>query len=115
MATRQPLEAVVYQTIQGNLPPSLEDLPADWRDDLAALQNLEDQSLWDVTRQSLPERQWRRHQSLLRKNQAGRLTPVEQAELEHLRADADRLALRRSFALAILKWRGYSLPVPSAR
>lgn len=109
-ATQQPLEEIVSQAIQGNLPPLVDDLPDDWRHDLAELQSLKDQALWLVTQESLPEAQWHHHQQLLERNQAGGLTQAEQDELTRLRTVTDRFVFRRSYALALLKWRGYTLP-----
>jgi hypothetical protein len=110
-ATHQSLEAVVSQTIQGNLPPVVDDLPAEWRNDLVELQRLPDAALWAITHETLPAEQWRRHQELLEQNQNGNLTQAEQEELVNLRTAADRFVFRRSYALALLKWRGYTLPI----
>lgn len=109
-ATHQALEDVVFQTIQGNLPPSVDDAPADLRDELAALQDAGDEALWAIAREPLPKEQWRRHQQLLRKNGSRGLKDAEREELSHLRSLTDRLVLRRSYALALLKWRGHTLP-----
>jgi hypothetical protein len=109
-ATHQPLEEVVVQTIQGNLPPSVDDLPADLQGEMAALQNVNDEALWAIAKETLPIDQWRRHQALLRKNGSRGLSDKEREELSQLRHMADRLVLRRSYALALLKWRGHTLP-----
>jgi len=111
-ATRQPVEEVMFQTIRGNLPPSIDDLPPELRDDLAILQNRSDEALWAIARESLPPAQWRRHKHLLRKNQASTLTGAERKELARLRTATDRFVFRRSYALALLKWRGYAHPIP---
>jgi hypothetical protein len=111
-ATHMPLEEVVSQAIQGNLPPLVDDLPDDWRNDLAELPSFSDQALWLVTKESLPEAQWQRHQQLLEGNQVDGLTEAEQEELTRLRIITDRFVFRRSYALALLKWRGYTLPIP---
>lgn len=110
-ATHQPVEEVMVQTIRGNLPPSVDDLPPELRDELAALQDLDDKALWAIAKESLPQDQWRRHERLLHKNQAGTLTAAEREELARLRAATDRFVFRRSYALALLKWRGYTLPI----
>jgi hypothetical protein len=110
-ATRQPLEEVVVQTICGNLPPALEDLSPALREVVADLSTLSDEALWAVARTPVPPQQWRRHQRLLRKAQAGTLTAAEQHELEVLRAATDRFVTRRSYALALLKWHGHTLPM----
>ncbi len=110
-AIQQPVEKVVFQTIRGNLPPSIDDLPPELRDELAALQSLDDKALWAIAKEPLPAEQWRRHEHLLHKNQTGTLTAAEREELARLRAATDRFVFRRSYALALLKWRGYSLPL----
>lgn len=114
-AIQRPIEEVTFQTIRGNLPPSVDDLPPELRDELAALQNLDDKALWAIVKESLPPDQWRRHEHLLRKNQAGTLTAAEREELARLRAATDRFVFRRSYALALLKWRGYALPIPETQ
>jgi hypothetical protein len=108
--TNQPLQTIVIQTISGNLPPSLDDLRPEWREAVTDLPALSDETLWAIAREPAPSRQWRRHQRLLHKAQEGALTEAETAELAALRADADRSVIRRSYALALLKWRGHTLP-----
>jgi hypothetical protein len=109
-ATHQSLEAVVVQTICGNLPPSLEDLGPEFRPIVDELQSLNDETLWAIVQEPLPSHQWRRHQRLLRKAQEGPLTEAERHELAALRTATDRYVIRRSYALALLKWRGHTLP-----
>ncbi|MBK9093744.1 MAG: hypothetical protein WAV74_23425 [Anaerolineae bacterium] len=110
-ALRRPLEEVASQTIRGNLPPAVDDLPAEFQDELAAWSNLSDEQLWRIALDSLPPDQWRRHRRLLRKNEANTLTDAEREELARLRAATDRFVVRRSYALALLKWRGHTLPI----
>ena len=109
-ATNQPLEQVVLQTIRGNLPPLLDDLSPELRRIVVDLQHLDDIALWALTREPLPLQQWRRHQRLLRKAQDGILTADEQQELADLRVTTDQFVTRRSYALALLKWHGHTLP-----
>jgi hypothetical protein len=108
-ATNHSIEEVVLQTIRGNLPPSLDDLNPEWHCVVADLQHMSDEVLWAVTKEQLPQPQWRRHQCLLRKGQEGALSTAEHQELAELRAAADRLVTRRSYALALLKWHGHSV------
>ena len=110
--TRQPLETVIFQTIQGNLPPALDDLPPEMAEELAAWPTMSDAALWRVVRETPPPAQWRRHQALLNRNEAGPLTAGEREELDQLRDNVDRFVVRRSYALALLKWRGHTLPPP---
>jgi predicted transcriptional regulator len=106
-ATHQPLEAVIVQTIRGNLPPALEDLQPELQDLVAELEQLGDDAVWAVARTTIPPARWRWHQRLLQKVQGGTLTEGEQAELDMLRSLVDREVLRRSYALALLKKGGF--------
>ncbi len=107
--TRQPLERVIFQSIQGNLPPLIENLPLEWSSELTQMQFFSDNQLWAIAKDKLPVRQWQQHQALLERQQVADLTPTEQAELANLRQLTDHFVFRRSYALALLKWRGYTL------
>ena len=108
--SNQPLEDVLFQTIRGNLPPRLDDVPSDQRGSIADLQRFDDEALWAVAREPLPTQQWRRHQFLLRRLETNSLTDSERSELADLREATDHRVIRRSYALALLKWRGYTVP-----
>ncbi len=108
-ALNRPLEEVIFQSIEGNLPPAIDDLPSELRHELLTLQTMTDQALWAITKAELPPLQWSRHQVLLKKKQAGMLKAEEEAELTGLRNAVDRFVMRRSYAMALLKWRGHSL------
>ena len=107
--THQSLEAILVQTLRGNLPPTRDDLPPAQHDLVATLAALGDDALWTVAREPLPTRDWRRHRHLLRKAGAGALAPAEQEELAALRDATDHFVTRRSVALALLKWRGHTI------
>jgi len=62
-----------------------------------------------VAQEPFPPQQWRRHQRLLQEGQEGLLSTAEHEELAELRAAADRFVTRRSYALALLKWRGHTI------
>lgn len=109
-ATHQPLEEVIVQTIRGNLPPALDDLQPEMRELVADLEQLGDEKVWAVAREASSPERWRRHQRLLQKVQDGTLSEAEHVELDELRSSVDREVLRRSYALALLKWRGYTIP-----
>ena len=110
--TRRPLQEVASQSLRGNLPPAMDDLPPEYREELLAWHSLSDDALWTIAQGTLSPTQWRRHRHLLRKNQARTLTSAQRKELTGLREAADRLVIRRSYALALLKWRGHVLPIP---
>ncbi len=107
--TKQSFNDVLLQTIRGNIPPSLEDIPTPLRQEFAALLNLNDDDLWAVAASSVEPQQWQRHQRLLQKNAAGALSEKNRRELERLRTETDKQVIRKSFALALLKWRGHTL------
>lgn len=109
-ATDRSLEDVLVQTIRGNLPPTLDDLPAEQRNLVADLERLNDKALWNIVKEPPPTQSWRQHQRLLRKAEDGALTHVERAKLAELRETTDRSVIRRSYALALLKWRGHAVP-----
>lgn len=110
MLTQQPLEEVIFQTIRGNLPPILADLAPEGRALVADLPEMDDAALWHIAREPLPASHWRRHQRLLHEGSQRTLTPEEQAKLVELRNETDHFVTRRSYALALLKWRGHTLP-----
>lgn len=108
--TRRPLAEVVAQAIQGNLPPTLDDVPGEQRALVVELQALSDEALWEIAKEPLPAAPWRRQQRLLHQAQTRTLDTAEQEELAALREATDRFVMRRSFALALLKWRGHAVP-----
>ena len=112
-ALRRPVEEVLVLTIRGNLPPILDDLPADERDLIAELAPLSDAALHAIVTEPLPAQRWRRHRHLLGKAENGTLNVTEQEELAQLRSVVDRSVIRRSVALALLKWRGLPIPLAS--
>ncbi len=107
--TRRPLEEVVFHSIQGNLPPVTDDLPVEMQNELATLQSLGDDAIWEIAKTPVDSKAWQRHQFLLQKNKNEALSEAEQQELAQLRQNIDHLVLRRSYALALLKWRGHSV------
>ena len=104
---------VLTQTIQGNLPPALADLPDDMRKESILLQNADNATLWHIARESLPATQQELLEDLLERNREEVLSAKETEELNHLREIADRLVLRHSYALALLKWRGHTITAES--
>ncbi len=105
---QQSMEDLLTQSIQGNLPPSIEDLPPELQNEIGLfLQSLTSQALWEIVKAPSLPATWQRQQELLEKNQEETLTAAEMDKLEQLRVQMDRRGMRRSYALALLKWRGY--------
>ena len=111
-SVNRPLEEIVFQSIQGNLAPALEDLPGDLHHELLHLQTLTDQELRVIAKAEVMPAHWSRHQDLLKKKQTTRLSTEEESELMRLRNAVDQEVMQRSYAMALLKWRGSSLPPP---
>lgn len=109
VATRQPLERVVLQSLKGNLPPPVANAPPEMQVGLLALQTLSVAKLKQVATGQIPPTRQARHLALLEKNK-GDIAPEERAELAELRLDADRLMLRKAYAWAVLRWRGQPVP-----
>ncbi len=111
LATQRPLEQLLRQSVEGNLPPPVDTMPAEMRDELLALQALPVEELTHIAAGQVAPPQQARHLELLQKNGLGVITPAEQDELAVLRLAADRLMLRKAYAWAVLRWRG--CPIPS--
>ena len=54
IATQRPLEQVVRQSVEGNLPPSVASLPPEMRDELLALQAAPVEHLRHVAADQVP-------------------------------------------------------------
>lgn len=83
------LEKVIVQTIKSGMPPSLGKVPADFHTELIELNGLSDQELMRIVEGEPPA-----------------------TALDEQRKKADFVALRRTYALSLLKWRGHPVPMP---
>lgn len=86
-ASKWPLEEVVIQCIQSGMPPTLSKVPEAFHDDLKPLSGLSDRDLMRIADGEGP-------------------APKNQTDL-HRKADFE--ALRRTYALSLLKWRGHPI------
>ncbi len=108
--TKRPLEQLVRQSVEGNLPPSVENAPQELQDELLAMQSLSPTQLISIAGSQLPQSQQERYLLLLEQNSTGGISTEDSAEMEALRLAADRLMVRKGYALAVLRWRGHSIP-----
>jgi len=108
--TNTPMEEVVVQSVKAGMPPSVSDLPSEVREEFLAIERLSDEQLWQMADSTLPAGRQRRYSYLLRKNQAGTVTEREREQLIHLGAEARKLTLQKTYAYALLKWRGHHIP-----
>lgn len=109
-ATQQSVTDILVQAVEIGSPPSWEDVPPEFQVELAALDRLNDKTLWRIARGQQSEAEMDRYEELLHKNANNNLTATEQNELDQLRYDADRFMLRKAHAAALLRWRGHQLP-----
>lgn len=108
-----PLEEVLLWSVRAGMPPSINDLPPQFRQDCLDLERLSDKELRRVAESAMAAGRQRKYTNLLRKNQAEALTKQEQQQLKNLGAEARRLTFRKAYAYALLKWRGHRIPAPA--
>jgi len=108
--TAQPLESLALQSITGNLPPSVENLPVEMQAELSQMQLSNIRQLLEIAHSQVSETHKERHEVLLEKNQQSELSEKEYQELSDLAKNVDRLMLRKAHAWAILRWHGYPMP-----
>jgi hypothetical protein len=101
-------------TIVRAATPSLERVPAECRTELEGLEDLGDEPLGAIARSRPAPARQRRLGRLLEKNRRGELTDRERRALGELRSKGNRLMLRRSYAVLLLKYRGHRIPNPGA-
>jgi hypothetical protein len=113
-AMRQPLDEVLVRAVEVGSPRIWDDAPAAFQADLAAIDKLDDESLWRIARSKQTGQDWTRYHALLESNAAGAISAEERAELTRLRTEADRFMLRKAHAAALLRWRGHQIPPAGA-
>jgi hypothetical protein len=105
-STGRPLEAVILHALTVGSPPNWDDAPEEFQADLAMLDRLDDNTLWQIARSHKTLAEMERYDELLERNQEQTLTDAEQLELMALRQAADRLMLCKAQAAVLLRWRG---------
>lgn len=111
-ATQRSLEEVMLHALQVGSPPVWDDVPEEFQADLAALDKLDDNTLWQIVRSRKTFAEMERYNILLENNSNGMLTEAERQELTVLRQEADLFMLRKAQAAVLLRWRGHSMPTP---
>ena len=99
-----------YKTTQINAPPAVDYAPLELQGELIAMQELTIEELLTIAQSQIPESQQELHFQLLEKNQNNQLSESDRLLLKSLRVSADYLMLKKAYAYALLKWRGFSLP-----
>jgi hypothetical protein len=110
--TNRPISEVLVASAEAALPVDSgpTGLPPAVADELAAMRQLSDQTLWNATRPTLTPDRLSRLDDLMQFSTARVLSAAEQNELNDLLAEYDRSVLRRAQAFALLSLRGYPIP-----
>ena len=109
--THQTIESLTVQSIKSNLPPTVENAPLEMQASLQATQTLSIDELLKIAHSQVPAVQQQRHLALLERNQETEsMSPEDRQELRKLGQAADQLMLKKAYAWAILRWRGYRIP-----
>jgi predicted transcriptional regulator len=109
-ATKQPLEAVLRDSISHTLPP-FDDVSPEEAAELAKLAALDDAALWRKARAMMNEAEQAEMHELLDRQEAGELTSAEHARLRDLLATYGSLTVRKAHAYLLLARRGYRVPM----
>lgn len=111
-ATQRPLEEIILHALQVGSPPQWDDVPEEFQADLAALDKLDENTLWQIANSRQTATEMERYNTLLDRNSNGMLTEAERLELIALRQSADLFMLRKAQAAVLLRWRGHRVPTP---
>ena len=109
LATKRPLENVIFHALMVGSPPDWSDVPEEYQADLAALERLDDDALWKVAKLRKAVEGIERYDELLSLNQQDSLSDSDKLELRKLRNESDLFALRKVHAASILRWRGHQV------
>ncbi|MGA9379761.1 MAG: hypothetical protein WBV73_13440 [Phormidium sp.] len=109
-ATQRSIEEVILHALQVGSPPQWDDVPEEFQADIAALDKLDDDTLWQIVNSRKTAAEMERYDSLLERNSNGTLTEAERLELMALRQEADLFMLRKAQAAVLLRWRGNLVP-----
>jgi predicted transcriptional regulator len=109
-ATKQPLEAMLQDSIAHTLPP-LDDVPPEEAVELAELTGLDDATLWREARATMTAAEQTEMHELLNRQEIGELTSSERVRLRDLLDTFGRLTVRKAHAYLLLARRGYRVPM----
>ena len=106
----RPTESIVVDSLRHTLPPLFEEIPPAYQDAVFPLLSMTDQELLHETEQVFAPDRWHTYEALLERKKNGPLGPDEETTLSTLRHEADSVTFRRSYAMVLLKRRGYHVP-----
>jgi hypothetical protein len=91
-------------------PPSVDYAPLYLQKDLIEMQQMSNEELLTIANSKITENQEKLHLQLLENNQNNKLNESDKFLLENLRVNVDKLMLKKTYAYAVLQWRGYPIP-----
>ena len=94
----QPMFQALVQIVEKGLP-SLDKVPQQHGAELEAMETWTDEDLWRVSREGMSSDLQQELSDLLRKNERGPLDPADEARLDFLHGQANRVMQRESYAL----------------
>ncbi len=109
-AAGKSLEQFLADRLLEAVPPLPDDVPTALRDELDAMEQMDDDTLREVAESQLPPSQQRMYSKLLSKNAAGTISSRESEKLAMLGEEARRLTLKKAHVYRLLKWRGVQIP-----
>ena len=109
-ATKRPLEDIIIQSLKVGQPPIWDNIPDEFKADLANLDSLDDQKLWEIAISQKKPQDLEKYDQLLSKKQTENLTESEELELNQMRHESELFMLRKAQSAALLHWRGYQVP-----
>lgn len=104
------LEEFLADRLLDAVPPLPDNISPSLRQELDALEQLDETALQKVAESRLPTGRQRLYSVLLAKNAAGTATDRERKKLEVLGDEARQLTLKKAHAYLLLKWRGRAIP-----
>ena len=113
-AARKLLEEFLVDRLMEILPPVADEVPSPLREELSALEHLDDEALWQMAQGQLSPAHQRLYSRLLTKNSQGTITAQEKNTLQALGDEARLLTLKKAHASLILRWRGHRVPTSEA-
>ena len=106
----QSLETALVNIVRA-ATPSRDKVPAEYRAELEAMEDLGDEELMSILRgRPVPSRQ-RRNRTTPREESARTPDRPRATSVGRARADGDRLTPRRSYAALLLKYRGHRVRI----
>lgn len=100
------LEEIIIHALTVGSPPDWTDVPEEFQAELARLDRLDNDTLWQMAKSHQLRANMERYNQLLEKNQEEQLTPEEYLELKNFRYEADLFMLKKAQAAVLLRWRG---------